>query len=86
MSEQKAAIRQLKVRGRREIDETMIFTTTLRQREIEDSARRQTAAARRRREQRPPSPATDQKAGSLKGIDSRRAPGVEEGSETWRDD
>jgi putative transposase len=86
MSEQKAAIRQLKVRGRREIDETMIFTTTLRQREIEDSARRQTAVARRRREQRPLSPATDQKAGSLKGIDSRRAPGVEEGSETWRDD
>jgi putative transposase len=85
MGEQKAAIRQLKAQGRREIDETMIFTTTLRQREIEDAERRQTAATRRRRERRPLSPAADQKVGSLKGIDSRRAPGVEEGSETWRD-
>ncbi len=85
MGEQKAAIRQLKAEGRREIDETMIFTTTLRQREIEDTARRQTAAARRRREQRPLSPAANHKADSLKGIDSRRAPGVKEGSETWRD-
>jgi putative transposase len=85
MGEQKAAIRQLKAQGRREIDETMIFATTLRQREIEDAARRQTAASRRRRERRPFSLVTDQKAGNLKGIDSRKAPGLEEGSETWRD-
>ena len=85
LAEQKAAMRHLKLRGRREIDETMIFTTTLRQREIEDAARRQTAAARRRREQRPSSRAEDQKAGSLKGIDSRRGPAIEEGSETWHD-
>jgi putative transposase len=46
-------VRQLKAQGRREIDEAMIFNTTLRQREIEDAARRQTAASRRRRERRP---------------------------------
>lgn len=86
MAEHKAAVRQLKLQGRREIDETMIFTTTLRQREIEDAARRQTAATRRRRELRPPSPSADQNAGKLKGIDSCRALGVEEGSETWSDD
>jgi len=85
MGEQKAAIRQLKAQGRREIDETMIFTTTLRQREIEDAAQRQTSAIRRRRERRPLSPAIDQRRGSLKGIDSRRASGMDEGSETWRD-
>ena len=83
--EEKAAMRHLRLQGRREIDETMIFTATLRQREIEDEARRQTAAVRRRREQRLRSHAMDQKEGSLKGIDSRRAPAVEEGSETWRD-
>jgi putative transposase len=85
LGEQKAAVRRLKAQGRREIDETMIFTTTLRQREIEDAARRRTAAVRRHREKRPASPVTDPKAGTLKGIDSRTAPDVEEGSETWRD-
>ena len=43
MAEQKAAVRRLKAQGRREIDETMIFTTTLRQREIEDAAQSQPA-------------------------------------------
>ena len=85
LSEQKAAVRQLKAQGRREIDETMIFTTTLRQREIEDSARRQTAASRRRRERRPNLSAADKKADNLKGVDSRKALGAEEGSETWHD-
>lgn len=85
MAEQKAAMHRLKLQGQREINEKMIFTTTLRQREIEDAARRQTAAARRRRELRPPTPVADHDAGTLKGIDSRRAPDVEEGSETWRD-
>jgi len=37
----------------------MIFTTTLHQREIEDTAGRQTAAALRRRERRPNQPAAD---------------------------
>jgi putative transposase len=50
LSEQRAAVRQLKAQGRREIDEEMIFKTTLRQRESEDTARRQTAASRRLRE------------------------------------
>lgn len=85
MAEQKAAVRKLKAQGRREIDETMIFTTTIRQREIEDAARRQTVSTRRRREKRPLSPAAQEKAGNLKGIDSRRASSEEEGSETWRD-
>lgn len=85
LSEQRAAVRQLKAQGRREIDEAMIFTTTLRQREIEDTARRQTAAVRRRREQRPSSPVADQRFDRLKGIDSRKPLGAEEGSETWRD-
>jgi putative transposase len=84
MAEQKAAVRQLKAQGRREIDETMIFTTTMRQREIEDAARRQTASSRRRREQRPSPPPADKKGGGLKGIDSRRASRAEEGAETWR--
>lgn len=85
LAEQNAAVRQLKAQGRHEIDEAMIFTTTIRQREIEDNARRQTAAARRRREQRPLSLPADKKGGNLKGIDSRKASGAEEGSETWRD-
>jgi putative transposase len=85
LSEQKAAVRQLKAQGRREIDEAMIFNTTLHQREIEDAAHRQTAASRRRRERRPKLPAVDQKSGNLKGVDSRNALVAEEGSETWRD-
>jgi len=85
LAEQKAAVRQLKRQGRHEIDERMIFATTMRQREIEDSARRQTAAARRRREQRPLAPPPAKQGGNLKGIDSRRASSAEEGSETWRD-
>jgi putative transposase len=85
MSEQKAAMRQLKAQGRREIDEAMIFKTTLKQREIEDTARRETAASRRRRERRPNLPAADQTSGSLKGIDSRNMPDADEGSEAWRD-
>ena len=36
--EQKAAVRYLKGRGRSEIDEALIFKTTIRQREIEDEA------------------------------------------------
>ena len=63
----------------------MIFTTTLHQREIEDTAGRQTAAALRRRERRPNQPPPDQKADKLKGVDSRTTLGPEEGSETWHD-
>jgi putative transposase len=85
LAEQQAAVRQLKAQGRHEIDETMIFLTTIRQREIEDNAQRQTAAARRRREQRPLSRPADKKGGNLKGIDSRRASSEEEGSGTWRE-
>ena len=71
--EQKAAIRQLRAQGRREINEAMIFTATIRQREIEDAAKRKTAAARRRREGRPAPDAKDPETGSLRGIDSAHA-------------
>lgn len=83
--EQRAAMRHLKAQGRREIDEAMIFTTTIRQREIEDAAARQTAAQRRRLEQRPQSRGRDRATDSLRGIDSRTATGTDEGSETWRE-
>jgi len=62
----------------------VIFRTTTRQREIEDAALRQTAALRRRREQRPTSRRKEDN-GLLRGIDSRKAPGSDEGSETWRE-
>jgi hypothetical protein len=63
----------------------MIFNATIRQREIEDEAVRQTAAVRRRRERRPKSLINNQETGSLRGIDSRTASGLDEGSETWRE-
>jgi len=81
--EQRAAVRQLRALGRNEIDERMIFMTTIRQREIEDAAVKRTAAMRRRRDLRPAPRTTDQGTGSLHGIDSRQASGAEEGSETW---
>jgi putative transposase len=83
--EQKAAVRHLRAQGRNEIDEGMIFNATIRQREIEDEAVRQTAAVRRRRERRPKSLINNQETGSLRGIDSRTASGLDEGSETWRE-
>jgi putative transposase len=81
--EQRAAVRQLRALGRNEIDERMIFMTTIRQREIEDAAVKRTAAMRRRRDLRPAPRARDEGTGSLRGIDSRQASGAEEGSETW---
>jgi putative transposase len=83
--EQKAAIRQFRAQGRNEINEAMIFTATMQQREIEDAAKRKTAAARRRREGRPASDAKDPETGSLRGIDSRMPMSSDEGSEIWRD-
>ena len=84
ISEQKAAVRQLKVQGRREIDETMIFTTTLHLREIEDTARRQTAASRRRRERRPTVAARIRRPTNSR-VSTRARTWAEEGSETWHD-
>ena len=49
-----------------------------------EPARRQTAASRRRRERRPNLSAMG-KADNLKGVNSRKALGSEEGSETWHD-
>ena len=83
--EQTAALKQLKAQGRREIDETLIFKTAMRQREIEDAATRQTMAVRRRRELRPTAPTSHHDMGSLRGIDSRNAGEPGEGSEIWRE-
>jgi putative transposase len=83
--EQRAALKQLKAQGRREIDEALIFKTTMRQREIEDAATRQTMAARRRRERRPTARTNHDDMGSLRGIDSRNAGEPGEGSEIWRE-
>jgi putative transposase len=83
--EQKAAMKYLRAKGRAEIDEAMIFKTTLRQREIEDRAAKQTAALRRRRARRPAQRGDEHDAGTLRGIDSRVARDADEGSETWRD-
>jgi putative transposase len=85
LSECQAAVRRLKAQGRREVDEAMIFKTTVRQREIEDAAHRQTMSSRRRRERRPAAIAADQVSDSLQGIDTRKPLGADEGSETWRD-
>jgi putative transposase len=84
-SEHRAAMKHLHAKARGEIDEAMIFKAALRQREIEDRAARQTAALRNRRERRPAQHPGRPDAGTLRGIDSRVAPGAEEGSETWRD-
>ena len=83
--EQKAAIRQFRAQGRNEINEAMIFTATMQQREIEDAAKRKTAAACRRREGRQASDPKDMETGSLRGIDSRMPMSSDEGSEIWRD-
>ena len=85
MAEHGAAMKHLSAKSRGEINETMIFKTALRLREIEDRAVRQTAALRRRRERRPARQPGREDAGILRGIDSRIAPAAEEGSETWRD-
>ena len=83
MAEQKAAVRRLKAQGRREIDETMIFTTTL------VSARSRTLRRDKRRllagggnsdlHLRPPT----RRAEASKGSTLRKASGAEEGAETW---
>jgi putative transposase len=85
LAEQRSVMRELRAQGRREIDEALLFKTTLRQREIEDNAKRQTMAARRRRELRPLQPTNESKGGSLKGIDSRRSTETDDGLEERHD-
>ena len=88
MGEQKAAIRQLKLRGRGEIDEAMIFKTTLRQREIEDSCAktdccRSAVVGNTSADQRADRPERRHVARASTRAGTGRP---EEGSETWRDD
>jgi putative transposase len=54
--ERNAAVRRLNEKGRREVDEDMIFAAVAEQRAIEGNARRQSARARRNRERRPTTP------------------------------
>jgi putative transposase len=84
LAEQRTVMRLLRAQGRREVDEALLFKTTLRQREIVDAARRQTVATRRSRELRPPQAPPESKSGSLKGIDSRSPPAGEPGSDGRR--
>ena len=51
--ERNAAVRQLNAKGRRELDEAMIFSSVMEQRSIEDDARRLTARSRQNRKRRP---------------------------------
>jgi putative transposase len=51
--ERDAAVRRLNEKGRREVNEHMIFAAVAEQRAIEDHAQRQSARARRSRERRP---------------------------------
>jgi putative transposase len=68
--ERNAAVRRLNERGRREVDEAMIFATVAEQRAIEDNARRQSARARRNRERRPRTPVTEPAEVRLRDIDT----------------
>jgi len=68
--ERNAAMRQLNAKGRREVDEAMIFASVLEQRSIEDDARRLTARARRNRERRPPGRQGDPVEPKLGDIDT----------------
>ena len=51
--ERNAAAKRLNEKGRREVNEEMIFSSTMEQRAIEDQARRLSARTRRSRERRP---------------------------------
>jgi len=79
LAEQRSTMRLLRAQGRHEVNEPLLFKTALRQREIVDAARRQTVATRKSRELRPPQAPPESRRDGLKGIDSRRPCGGEEG-------
>jgi putative transposase len=68
--ERDAAVATLSERGRREVDERMIFSTVLEQRAIEDQALRQSARARRNMDRRPSSSERTSMDVRLRGIDT----------------
>ena len=68
--ERNAAVRRLNEKGRREVDEDMIFAAVAEQRSIEDTARGQSARARRNRERRPTTPVGEPPEVLLHDIDT----------------
>ena len=82
--ERNAAIASLNEKGRREVDERMIFSTVLEQRAIEDQALRISARARRNTDRRPTSSERAAADTRLSGIDtSRPARGEAEKGSVW---
>lgn len=82
--ERDAAVRRLNEKGRREIDEDMIFAAVAEQRAIEDNARRRSARARRNLERRPTTPTDAQTEVRLHDIDtSAPGQGVRERGSVW---
>ena len=70
--ERNAAMRELKAKGRREVNEDMIFTFVMEQRLIEDNARRLTAQSRLNRERRPASHRDEPPEVKLRDIDTAK--------------
>jgi putative transposase len=70
--ERNAAIATLNEKGRREVNERMIFSTVLEQRAIEDQALRVSARARRNTDRRPSSSERAAADVRLRGIDTSR--------------
>lgn len=70
--ERNAAIATLNEKGRREVNERMIFSTVLEQRAIEDQALRVSARARRNTDRRPSSSERAAAGVRLRGIDTSR--------------
>jgi len=68
--ERDAAVRRLNEKGRREVDEGMIFAAVTEQRAIEDNARRASARARRNFERRPTTPVGEPRVVRLRDIDT----------------
>ena len=77
--ERDAAIAVLNEKGRREVDERMIFSTVLEQRAIENQALHQSARARRNIDRRPASSEGAMADIRLRGIDTSRPAGGDTG-------
>ena len=81
--ERNAAVRRLNEKGRREVNEDMIFTSAIEQRAIEDQARRSSAKARRNRERRPVGVQEKQGEVRLRDIDMGAALDRNEDGSIW---
>lgn len=82
--ERDAAVAILNQKGRREVDERMIFSTVIEQRAIEDQALRLSARARQNRDRRPSSSERANVDAQMRGIDtSTPARGDAEKGSVW---